>query len=139
MPRKDNLPGFQILEAIPHILLAFPLIHCPETRKQIKLAWISEALFMNRMVQTSGRLFFLNGTFLLFVTCNKVHGSGRVQSSSVLLLQFSSCWGLSAPTSVSVTSSSKGMSGPISRLPFMGFMEEALDGILVSIIWTKEH
>lgn len=81
------------------------------------------------MLQTKGKLFFLgSGTFLLLVTCNRTEGAGRKQSSKSLLLTSSSCLQeLSKATSISFTSSSKGRSGPISRLGFIVFTPEAFD------------
>lgn len=84
------------------------------------------------MLQTMGKLFFLSGTFLLFVTCNKTDEAGREQSLKALLLTSSSfLQGSSKATSISFTSSSKGRSGPISHLGLIRFTPEAFD-------WTVE-
>lgn len=86
-------------------------------------------------VHTMGKLFFLRGPFFLFVICNKAHGSGRLQSSDILVLKSSSSLlDSSSAMSASFTSSSKGRSGPISRLLFIGFIAEAFDW-MVEYTW----
>jgi len=75
-----------------------------------------EALGQSNIILTTGRLFFFGGAFLLLVTFNKLHGSGSMQSSEILLLCSSFCSQAISPKALlSVTSSSKGTRGPCSR------------------------
>lgn len=86
--------------------------------------------------QTARTLIFLSGTFLLFVTCNKAHGSAGPYSSDASFIQSSSCLkDSSSVMSVSFTSSSKGRSGPRSDLYLVGFIA---DDWIVEYAWNEQ-
>lgn len=139
--REAGQPEFQILETNSHILPAILEICCPPPICKIlvykllkieemkyKLLKIEEMKILMRHLtsQTMDKLFFSDGAFFLFVTCNKAQGFGRLQSLLVSSLLSSSCLKGSSTETSSFTSSSKGRSGPMSRLGLMGFIVEAL-------------
>lgn len=80
------------------------------------------------MLLTTSKLFFLTGAFFRLVTCNKARGSGSVQYLTSPLLHSSGLQDLSMLDSL--TSSSKGRSGPTSCSDLIGFTAEAFAGTI---------
>jgi hypothetical protein len=88
--------------------------------------------------QTIDKLFFRDGSFLLFVTCNKAQGFGRLQSSLASPSLSSPFLQESSTLSSSFISSLKGRSGPISSLGRIGSAVEVFV-LMLEYTWSAEN
>ena len=77
-----------------------------------------------------GKLFFLGGTFFRLVTCNKAQASGRLQSLPAAASKSPPRLSDFFKGTLSLTSSSNEMSGPMSLVGLIDFLAEAFDWVL---------